>query len=158
MTDKVPMTPEGHAALKAELDQLRKIERPKIVNEIEEARAHGDLKENAEYHAAKDKQGFVEARIRDVEAKLALAEVIDASTMSGDRVIFGATVTIYDIDEDVEMRYKIVGDDESDLKSGKISYASPIAKALIGKVEGDEVVIRTPGGNRNVEILEVEYI
>ena len=158
MTDKVPMTPEGHSALKAELDQLRKIERPKIVNEIEEARAHGDLKENAEYHAAKDKQGFVEARIRDVEAKLALAEVIDATQMSGDRVIFGATVTIYDIDNDEQSRYKIVGDDESDLKSGKISYASPIAKALIGKVEGDEVVIRTPGGNRNVEIVDVEYL
>lgn len=158
MTDKVPMTPEGHAALKVELDQLRKVERPKVVQEIEEARAHGDLKENAEYHAAKDKQGFVEARIRDVEARLALAEVIDVTTMSGDRVIFGATVTILNLDTDEENTYKIVGDDESDLKAGKISYASPIAKALIGKCEGDEVVIRTPGGNRNVEIMEVEYL
>ncbi len=152
------MTPEGHVALKLELDQLRKVERHKIVAEIEAARAHGDLKENAEYHAAKDKQGFVEARIRDVEAKLALAEIIDISLMSGDRVIFGCTVTILDTDTDEESKYKLVGDDESDLKESKISYASPIAKALIGKFEGDEVVIRTPGGNKNVEIIEVEYI
>lgn len=158
MTEKVPMTPEGFTALKAEMDQLRKVERPKIVQEIEDARAHGDLKENAEYHAAKDKQGFVEARIRDVEAKIALAEVIDVTQMSGDRVIFGATVTILNLDTDEEVTYKIVGDDESDLKDGKISFASPIAKALIGKSEGDEVIIKAPGGDRSVEILEVEYL
>ena len=158
MSDKYPMTPQGHAALKAELDQLRKVERMKIVQEIEEARAHGDLKENAEYHAAKEKQGFIEARIRDVEGKLALAEVIDVSSHDGLRVIFGTTVTILDLDLDEESTYKIVGDDEADLKLGSISYSSPIARALIGKEEGDEVVIQTPGGKRNVEILEVQYI
>ena len=152
------MTPAGHVALKAELDQLRKVERPKVVQEIEEARAHGDLKENAEYHAAKEKQGFVEARIRDVEAKLALAEVIDVTQMSGERVIFGSTVSILHLDSDEESTYKIVGDDEADLKKGMISFSSPIAKALIGKEEGDEVVITTPGGKRSVEILGVEYL
>ena len=152
------MTPEGHAALKAELDNLRKNERMKIVQEIEDARAHGDLKENAEYHAAKEKQGFVEGRIRMLESNLALAEIIDVTEMSGERVIFGCTVSILDLDSDEESTYKIVGDDESDLKEGKISFSSPIAKALIGKVEGDEVLIRTPGGNRTVEVTSVQYI
>ena len=152
------MTPEGHAALKAELDNLRKNERMKIVQEIEDARAHGDLKENAEYHAAKEKQGFVEGRIRMLESNLALAEIIDVTEMSGERVIFGCTVSILDLDSDEESTYKIVGDDESDLKEGKISFSSPIAKALIGKVEGDEELIRTPGGNRTVEVTSVQYI
>lgn len=155
---KIPMTPEGFAALRDELKQLKKVERPKVVEAIEVARAHGDLSENAEYDAAKEKQGFIEGRIREVQGKLAHAEVIDVTTMDGDRVIFGSTVTIYDFNTDEEKTYKIVGDDESDLKDNKISYNSPIAKALIAKSEGDEVTIRTPGGNREVEIMEVQYL
>ena len=154
---KVPMTPEGHKALKDELDHLKRVERPKIVKEIEIARAHGDLSENAEYHAAKDKQGFVEGRIREIQGKLLQAEVIDPSEMSGDRVVFGATVTILDYDSDEELTYKIVGDDEADIKVSKISYSSPIARALIAKSVGDEVTIKAPKGNRVVEILEVEF-
>lgn len=154
---KIPMTPEGHQRLKDELEQLRKIERPKIVKEIEEARAHGDLSENAEYHAAKDKQGFVEGRIREIQGKLGQAEVIDPTEMSGDRVVFGATVTILDYDTDEESTYQIVGDDEADIKDNKISYSSPIARALIAKSVGDEVTIKAPKGNRVVEILEVEF-
>lgn len=154
---KIPMTREGQEALRKELDQLKKVERPKVVNEIEEARAHGDLKENAEYHAAKEKQGFIEGRIREIQGKLSHAEIIDVATLSGDRVTFGATVTILDFEDDTEKTYKIVGDDEADLNEGKISYSSPIAKALIGKEEGAEVVIRTPGGSREVEILGVKF-
>lgn len=154
---RIPMTAEGYRSLRDELDNLKKVERPKIVNEIEVARAHGDLKENAEYHAAKEKQGFVEGRIKEVEAKLANAEVIDVAKLSGDRVLFGATVTIFDVDADEEKTYKIVGDDESDLKLSKISFSSPIAKALIGKSEGDETTIKAPGGDRLVEIVEVEF-
>lgn len=154
---KIPMTTEGYRALRDELDNLKKVERPKIVQEIEVARAHGDLKENAEYHAAKEKQGFVEGRIREIEAKLSNAEVIDVTKMSGTRVVFGCTVVVIDLETDEEKRYKIVGDDEADLKAGKISFSSPIARALIGKDEGDEVVIKAPGGDRNVEIGEVTY-
>lgn len=154
---KTPMTPAGHQALKDELKQLRQIERPKIVAEIETARAHGDLSENAEYHAAKDKQGFIEGRIREIQGKLTIAEVIDPATLSGDRVVFGATVTIYDYDADEESTYQIVGDDEADLKQGKISYNSPIARALIGKSVGDETTIRAPRGDRMVEIVDVEF-
>jgi len=156
--DKVPMTPEGLAALRAELDHLRKVERPQVVRDIEEARAHGDLRENAEYHAAKDRQGFIEGRIRDVEGKISHAEVIDVTKLEGSRVIFGSTVTIFDFTTDEESTYKIVGDDEADLKLGKISFSSPIAKALIGKAEGEEVTIVTPGGKREVEIISVEYV
>ena len=155
---KVPMTREGHLALKEELDHLKKVERHKIVREIEEARAHGDLRENAEYHAAKDKQGFVEGRIKELETKLALAEVIDVTELQGNRVVFGATVTILDFSNDAESTYKIVGDDEADLKQGKISFSSPIARALIGKTAGDETTIKAPGGDRVVEIMEVEYL
>lgn len=155
---KVPVTPEGMAALRAELDQLKKVERPKIVKEIELAREHGDLRENAEYHAAKEKQGFVEGRIRELEGKVSHAEVIDVTQHEGTRVIFGATVTIFYFDTEEEVTYKIVGDDESDLAQSKISFQSPIAKALIGKNEGEEVSITTPGGKREVEIVEVQYI
>ncbi len=154
---KVPMTPGGHQKLKDELDQLRKVERPKVVKEIEVARAHGDLSENAEYDAAKDRQGFVEGRIRELQGKLANAEVIDPTTLSGDRVMFGATVTIYDVEKDEEQTYQIVGDDESNIKENKISFSSPIARALIGKSEGDETVIKAPKGNRVVEIMEVQF-
>lgn len=154
---QIPMTAEGYRALREELDRLKKVERHKIVSEIETARAHGDLKENAEYHAAKEKQSFVEGRIKEIEIKLANAEVIDVTKLSGDRVMFGATVTIYDFDSDEEVNYKIVGDDESDLKHNKISFSSPIARALIGKSEGDETTIKAPGGDRVVEIIEVEF-
>lgn len=154
---QIPMTAEGYRALREELDRLKKVERHKIVSEIETARAHGDLKENAEYHAAKEKQSFVEGRIKEIEIKLANAEVIDVTKLNGDRVMFGATVTIYDFDSDEEVNYKIVGDDESDLKHNKISFSSPIARALIGKSEGDETTIKAPGGDRVVEIIEVEF-
>jgi transcription elongation factor GreA len=151
------MTVDGHNALKAELAQLRKVDRLEVVNEIEVARAHGDLKENAEYHAAKERQGMIEARIKLIEQRLSHAEVINPSSLSGDRVLFGAYVTIFLVDDDEEVTYQIVGDDESDIKQNKISYASPIAKALIGKEEGDEVVIKAPKGDRTAEIVEVEF-
>jgi transcription elongation factor GreA len=155
---KIPMTKEGKKRLQEELDELKKVERPKVVDEIETARAHGDLSENAEYHAAKEKQSFVEGRIQELQAKISNAQVIDVGSLSGDRVMFGATVTIYDFDKDEEVTYKIVGDDESDIKEKKISYASPIAKALIGKEVAQEVQIKTPGGTRTVEIVDVEFI
>ena len=154
---KVPMTKIGHQKLKKELKRLKSEERPKVVAEIEEARAHGDLSENAEYDAAKDKQGFIEGRIRELQGKLAQAEVIDPTSLSGDRVVFGATVTIYDFEADEEFTYQIVGDDESDIKEKKISYSSPIARALIGKSLGEETTIRAPKGNRTVEIMDVEF-
>ena len=155
---KIPMTAEGYRALRDQLINLRKVERPKVVEEIEVARAHGDLKENAEYHAAKEKQGFIEATITAINAKLANADVIDISTVSGDRIAFGATVTVYDPATDEEKTYKIVGDDEADIKIGKISFGSPIARAMMGKEEGDEATIKAPGGHRNVDIEKVEYI
>jgi len=150
------MTPEGHAALSAELNAL-KAERPKISQEIGVAREHGDLKENAEYHAAKDKQGFSEARIAEIEDKLARAEVIDPSTLSGDRVKFGAIVELEDMDNGKVVAYRLVGPDESDLKHGKISITSPVARALVGKEVGDEVSVQTPGGVRNYEVSDVRW-
>lgn len=155
---KIPMTKEGKKRLQAELEQLKKVERPKVIDEIETARAHGDLSENAEYHAAKERQSFVEGRIQELQAKISNAQVIDVASLSGDRVMFGATITLYDFDKDEEVTYKIVGDDESDIKENKISFASPIAKALIGKEVAQEVQIRTPGGTRTVEIVDVEFI
>lgn len=154
---KVPMTPGGYQSLKEELDHLKRVERPSTVKEIEEARAHGDLSENAEYHAAKDKQGFVEGRIREIQGKLQHAQIIDPKELSGDRVVFGATVTIYDFDSDEESTYQIVGDDESDIKEGKISFSSPIARALIAKSVGEEVTIKAPKGDRIIEILDVVF-
>lgn len=154
---KVPMTKEGHRQLKEELERLKTEERPKVVDAIEEARAHGDLSENAEYDAAKERQGFIEGRIREIQGKIAQAEVIDPTTLGGDKVVFGATVTIYDFDEDEEYTYQIVGDDESDIKENKISYASPIARALIGKTIGEESTIRAPKGDREVEVMDVEF-
>lgn len=151
------MTIEGHEALKAELRRLKSEERPAIVKAIEEARAHGDLSENAEYAAAKERQSFIESRIREVEAKLSRAQVIDTSKLSGDRVVFGATVTILDYASDQEQTWTIVGDDESNVESGKIGVSSPIARALIGKEMGEEVQIRTPGGVKECEILKVEF-
>ena len=154
--DRVPMTPEGHAALTAELAAL-KAERPKISQEIGIARDHGDLKENAEYHAAKDKQGMCEARIADIEDKLARADVIDPATLGGDKVKFGAFVELEDIDNGTVVTYRLVGPDESDLERGKISITSPVARAIVGREVGDEVQVKTPGGIRNYEISDVRW-
>jgi transcription elongation factor GreA len=155
--DRVPITKSGLLRLKEELKRLKYVERPKIVKEIAEARAHGDLSENAEYHAAKDKQSHLEGRILQVEDWIARAEVIDVSKLSGDRVVFGATVTVADGASDEELRYRIVGELEADLKQNKISVTSPIARALIGKSEGDTVKVRSPGGERELEIVMVEF-
>jgi transcription elongation factor GreA len=156
--NKIPMTRKGFEQLKEELDHLKRQERPNVVEEIETARAHGDLSENAEYHAAKERQGFVEGRIQELQAKISNAEIIDPSTMSGDRVVFGATVTIFDFSNDEESTYQIVGDDEADIKDQKISFSSPIARAIIGKSVGEEVTIKTPGGQKEVEIVDVEFV
>ncbi|GAA0312752.1 transcription elongation factor GreA [Psychrobacter aestuarii] len=155
---RYPMTPQGHATLEAELKQLKSVDRPRITAAIAEAREHGDLKENAEYHAAREQQGFCEARIRDIEAKLGGAQIIDPATLPREgRVVFGVTVVIENMDTEEEKRYKIVGDDEADFKAGKISVNSPIARGLIGKVEGDEVRIQTPSGTVEYEVMEVVY-
>ena len=155
---RYPMTPQGHAALEAELKQLKSVDRPRITAAIAEAREHGDLKENAEYHAAREQQGFCEARIRDIEAKLGAAQVIDPATLPNDgRVVFGVSVVIENMDTEEEKQYKIVGDDEADFKSGKISVNSPIARGLIGKSEGDEVRIETPKCIVEYEIMKVIY-
>lgn len=150
------MTPEGHAALTAELNSL-KAERPKISQEIGIAREHGDLKENAEYHAAKEKQGLCEARIAEIEDKLSRAEIIDPSTLGGTKVKFGATVQLEDMDSGKVVTYRLVGPDESDLKQGKISITSPVARAIVGKEVGDEVQVATPGGVRNYEVSDVRW-
>ena len=156
---KFPMTPRGQQALRDELKRLREVERPKNVRDIEEARAHGDLKENAEYHAAKDQQGLMEARIRDIEGKLGNAQIIDVTAVNaGGKVVFGATVHLVDVKDGSKARYQIVGEDEADIKSGLLSIGSPIARALIGKKEGDEVEVVTPSGKRAYEISAVEYL
>ncbi len=155
---RYPMTPQGHSALEAELKQLKSVDRPRITAAIAEAREHGDLKENAEYHAAREQQGFCEARIRDIEAKLGAAQVIDPATLPNDgRVVFGVSVVIENMDTEEEKQYKIVGDDEADFKAGKISVNSPIARGLIGKSEGDEARIETPKGIVEYEIMKVIY-
>ena len=155
---KNPMTVEGEAALRAELERLKKQDRPQVIEAIAEAREHGDLKENAEYHAALEQQGFIEGRIQDIESKLSTAQVIDISAMpQGDRVIFGSKVTILNLDTDEKVTYRIVGDDEANVKEGKISYQSPIARGLISKEVGDVVVVKTPGGDVEYEIDDVVY-
>ena len=157
--NKVPITVAGAEQLQEELKQLKNVDRPRITKAIAEARAHGDLKENAEYHAAKEEQGLSEARIRDIEAKLANAQIIDITAMTpSDKVIFGVTVVLYDVSTEEELRYRIVGDDEADIKSGLLSVSAPIARAIIGKREGDEVDVQTPGGLKSYEISEVLYI
>ena len=156
--DRMPMTAAGLARLKQELKRLKAVERPKIVKEIAEARSHGDLSENAEYHAAKEKQSHVEGRITQVEHWIASAEVIDVSRLSGDRVVFGATVHLTDSQSGDEVTYRIVGELEADLKQGRISVTSPIARGLIGKTEGDVVRVRVPGGEREFEIGSVEFV
>ncbi|MBT8421840.1 MAG: transcription elongation factor GreA [Gammaproteobacteria bacterium] len=156
---KVPITIEGADALRDELKHLKNVARPRITKAIAEARAHGDLKENAEYHAAKEEQGLSEARVRDIEAKLSNAQIIDVTALpKSDKVIFGATVVLLDIESEEETRYRIVGEDEADITQGMLSVASPIARAIIGKRESDEVEVQTPGGRKEFEILEVHYI
>ncbi|QPC42439.1 transcription elongation factor GreA [Kaustia mangrovi] len=155
--EKVPMTAAGHEALIEEIKHLKTVERPRIIRAIQEARAHGDLSENAEYHAAKEQQGYTEARVAELEDKLSRAEVIDVSKLSGDSVKFGATVTLVDEDTDEESVYQIVGELEADVKAGRISITSPIARALIGKSVGDSVEVNTPGGGKSYEILAVSY-
>jgi len=157
MDGKIPMTPEGNARLKEELKNLKDIERPKISREIGVAREHGDLSENAEYHAAKDRQGWIEARIKDLEDKLSRAEIIDPARLSGSKVSFGATVKLSNIETEEETVYRLVGADEANLDRGSISITSPLARALIGREVGDEVKVRMPAGERLYEILEVEY-
>ncbi|HEX6591000.1 MAG TPA: transcription elongation factor GreA [Moraxellaceae bacterium] len=155
---RFPMTKKGHDALQDELQNLKSVERPRISAAIAEARAHGDLKENAEYHAAREQQGFIEGRIQDIEGKLSNAQVIDVTTMpKTGKVIFGVTVDIVNCDTDETKTYQIVGDDEADIKNNKISVNSPIARGLIGKEEGDTVSIQTPGGAVEFEIAEVRY-
>lgn len=156
---KVPLTARGAAQLKEELKRLKLEERPKVTAAIATARAHGDLKENAEYHAAKEQQGLMEARIRDIEAKLANAQIIDVTEVNaGGKVVFGATVHLVAVDDGSESRYQIVGEDEADIKGGLLSISSPFARALIGKREGDEVEVVTPSGKRSYEITSVEYL
>jgi transcription elongation factor GreA len=151
------MTPRGQQTLREELKRLREVERPKNVQDIEEARAHGDLRENAEYHAAKEKQGFIEGRSREIEAILAQAEVIDPGKLSGSRVVFGATVKLTDTESGDETTYTIVGDQESDIKLGRIAISAPLARAMIGREEGDSVTIRTGKGTREYQISTVRF-
>lgn len=156
--EKHPMTLHGAENLRAELNELKTVKRPAVIAAISEARAHGDLKENAEYHAAREQQGFIEGRIKDIESKLSHAQIIDVTTLgAGGKVVFGATVVLLDLNTDEEKTYQIVGVDEADLKHGKISVTSPVARALIGKIEGDEVALEAPGGTHEFEILEVRY-
>ncbi len=154
--DQIPITKNGFAALEAELQNLKQVERPSIIEAIAEARGHGDLKENAEYHAAKERQSFIEGRIIELDAAVSLANIIDPSTMSGDTIKFGATVTVVD-DDDKEMTIQIVGPYESDSDNGKISVTAPLARGLIGKTLGDSVEISTPKGKKNYEVLKVVY-
>lgn len=154
---RVPMTQKGYQRLVEDLKRLKSVERPKLVQEIEEARGHGDLAENAEFHAAKERQSFLDVQIREIEDKLARAQVIEVSKLSGDKVVFGATVTLTDGDTGGKVVYQIVGDHEAEPKNGKISISSPIARALIGKCEGDEVQVRTPTGIRTFEILQLDF-
>lgn len=157
-TEKIPMTPEGYESLEKEAKHLKTVERPRIIKAIAEARAHGDLSENAEYHAAKEQQGLTEARVLELEDTLSRAEVIKISNMEGDKIKFGATVTVVDEDTEEEISYQIVGDFESDASNGRISISSPVARALIGKEVGDSAEVATPGGGRYFEILKVQYI
>ncbi|MBM1220369.1 transcription elongation factor GreA [Ponticoccus sp. SC2-23] len=155
--EKIPLTKNGYDALNAELKTLKSVERPAIIAAISEARAHGDLSENAEYHSAKEKQSFIEGRIKELEGVIGLADVIDPKKLSGS-VKFGATVGLVDEDTDEEKSYQIVGEYEADIENGRLNIKSPLARALIGKEEGDSVEVRTPGGERSYEILSISYI
>jgi transcription elongation factor GreA len=156
--ERIPMTEAGYKALEDEINHLKTVERPQVIRMIGEARAHGDLSENAEYHAAKERQAFIEGRVMELEDKLSRAEVIDVSKLSGSTVKFGATVTLADEDTDAKVKYQIVGDLEADAKKGRVSISSPIARALIGKAKGDSVEVTAPGGARSYEILKVEFL
>jgi transcription elongation factor GreA len=156
--EKVPMTGEGYAALDEELKRLKTQERPSVIAAISEARLHGDLSENAEYHAAKDRQGWIEGRIAEIEDKIARAQIIDVSRLSGSQVKFGATVSVIDEDTEEQARYQIVGEHEADVKSGKISLTSPLSRAMIGKEVGDVVEVNTPGGVKAYEIVKLEWV
>ncbi|WP_405238567.1 transcription elongation factor GreA [Lentisalinibacter orientalis] len=156
---KVPITLRGAEKLREELKRLKSQERPRVIQAIAEARAHGDLKENAEYHAAKEQQGFIEARIKDIEGKLSHAQIIDVTQLGdGGKVVFGATVQLIEEASGEEITYRIVGEDEADIKTGLISVTSPIARALIGKEEGEQVTVAAPGGDKHYEIVEVRYV
>lgn len=156
--EKIPMTLKGAEAIRAELNQLKSVERPAVIKAIAEAREHGDLKENAEYHAAREQQGFIEGRIQDIEGKLSNAQIIDPTTVAaGDRIVFGATIELLDVESDQEVTYQIVGLDEADIKLNKISVTSPIARALIGKGVDDVAEVQAPGGVREYEIMGVSY-
>jgi transcription elongation factor GreA len=157
--NKVPLTKKGAENLQTELHQLKTVDRPRIIQAIAEARAHGDLKENAEYHAAREQQSFAEGRIKDIQGKLSNANIIDVTSLdAGGKVVFGATVDLADEDSGEELTYQIVGEDEADIKQGLISVGSPIARSLIGKEEGDVATVVAPGGERNLEIVEVRYV
>ena len=157
--NKIPLTVRGAETLRNELSQLKTVKRPAVIAAIAEARAHGDLKENAEYHAAREQQGFIEGRIKEIDAKLSHAQIIDVISVNAEgRVIFGATIDVIDLESDEEVTYQIVGEDEADIQQGLISVNSPIARGLIGKEEGDVAEINTPGGQREFEILEVRYV
>ena len=155
--EKVPMLAEGHRKLTEQVKHLKTVERPEVVQAIEDARAHGDLSENAEYHAAKERQGQIEAMIADIDDQLSRAMVIDPATLSGDKVVFGATVTLID-EDDKKVKYQLVGQVEADAKHGKISYNSPLGRALIGRQKGEEVEVSTPSGDRYYEIKKIEFI
>ena len=155
--EKVPMTEEGYASMLEDVKFMKSVERPRIIKAIEEARAHGDLSENAEYHAAKEAQGWNETKVQELEDRLSRAEVIDPTKLSGDTVMFGAKLTLIDEDSEDEVKYQIVGDFEADVKKGRISISSPIARALIGKKKGDSVEVNTPGGGKSYEIVKVQW-
>jgi transcription elongation factor GreA len=156
MVDRIPMSKTGHVKLKDELKQLEKVERHEVVKAIETARAHGDLKENAEYHAAKERQGMIEGRIMELKDKLGRAEVIDCTAVSTSRAVFGAVVTLMDMETDDEIRYQLLGPEEADVKKGSISVLAPLGRSILGKEVGDEVITKTPGGVREFEVVEIE--
>ncbi len=157
--NKVPMTVRGHELLQDELKQLKSVERPQVIQAISEARAHGDLKENAEYHAAKEQQGFIEGRIKECEGKLSNLQVIDVTAVNANgKVVFGSTVALLDVSTDKEIIYKIVGEDEANIKQGLLSFTSPMARAIIGKNEGDEIIFSAPGGEKEYEVISVKYV
>ncbi|MCI5140519.1 MAG: transcription elongation factor GreA [Candidatus Electrothrix sp. ATG1] len=156
MVERIPMSKTGHVQLKDELEQLEKVERHEVVKAIEIARAHGDLKENAEYHAAKERQGMIEGRIMELKDKLGRAEVIDCTNVNTSRAVFGAVVTLMDMETDEEVSYQLLGPEEADVKKGSISVLAPLGRSILGKEVGDEVVAKTPGGVREFEVVEIE--
>ncbi|MGK9234554.1 transcription elongation factor GreA [Inquilinus limosus] len=156
--EKVPMTAAGYNRLQEELKHLKSVARPEVIKAIAEAREHGDLSENAEYHAARERQSFIEGRVMELEDRISRAEIIDTSKLSGDTIKFGATVTLADEDTDEEITYQIVGQDESDIKEGRLSITAPLARSLIGKAEGDQVEVTTPGGSKSYEIVTVQFV